>query len=119
MKEVKKLIDLGKERGYVTYDDINRMVPSDDVLPEDLQHLLVRDRRDVVDADVVVGDERDVREAEFRLACQRHLRELRHTDHVAADLREHLRFGAGREARTFDHDHRAAVAMLDTQLARL
>jgi len=37
-KGLSKLIDLGKERGYVTYDDINRMVPSEDVLPEDLKN---------------------------------------------------------------------------------
>ena len=28
-KEVKKLIDLGKEKGYLTYDDVNDMLPSE------------------------------------------------------------------------------------------
>ena len=36
-KGLSQLIDLGKERGYVTYEDINRMVPQEDVLPEDLK----------------------------------------------------------------------------------
>ncbi|RMD83465.1 MAG: RNA polymerase sigma factor RpoD [Candidatus Dadabacteria bacterium] len=36
-KGISQLVDLGKERGYVTYDDIHRMVPQDDVLPEDLK----------------------------------------------------------------------------------
>ena len=29
MKEVKKLIDLGKEKGYLTYDDVNDMLPAE------------------------------------------------------------------------------------------
>jgi RNA polymerase primary sigma factor len=28
LKEVKKLIDLGKEKGYLTYDDVNDMLPA-------------------------------------------------------------------------------------------
>ncbi len=36
-KGISQLIDLGKERGYVTYEDINKMVPQEDVLPEDLK----------------------------------------------------------------------------------
>ncbi len=37
-KAIERLIELGKERGYVTYKDINRLVPQDDVLPEDLKN---------------------------------------------------------------------------------
>jgi len=29
LKEVKKLIDLGKEKGYLTYDDVNDMLPAE------------------------------------------------------------------------------------------
>ncbi len=36
-KGLAKLIDLGKERGYVTYEDINKMVPQEDGGPEDLK----------------------------------------------------------------------------------
>ncbi|MEE8311023.1 MAG: RNA polymerase sigma factor RpoD [Candidatus Binatia bacterium] len=36
-KGLSKLIDLGKERGYVTYEDINKMVPQEDGAPEDLK----------------------------------------------------------------------------------
>src|ERR671924_118632 len=34
MKEVKKLIDLGKEKGYLTYDDVNDMLPAEVVSPD-------------------------------------------------------------------------------------
>ena len=37
-KAIERLVELGKERGYVTYKDINRLVPQDDVVPEDLKN---------------------------------------------------------------------------------
>ena len=33
-----RLIELGKERGYVTYEDINKIGPEDEMLPEDLKN---------------------------------------------------------------------------------
>ena len=36
MKEVKKLIDLGKEKGYLTYDDVNDMLPAEVVSPDQI-----------------------------------------------------------------------------------
>ncbi len=36
-KGISRLVDLGKERGYVTYEDINRMVPQEDVVPDDIK----------------------------------------------------------------------------------
>ena len=37
-KGISRLIELGRERGYVTYEDISRIAPSDDLLPEDLKN---------------------------------------------------------------------------------
>ena len=36
LKEVKKLIDLGKEKGYLTYDDVNDMLPAEVVSPDQI-----------------------------------------------------------------------------------
>ena len=36
-KNISRLVELGKERGYVTYTDINRLVPQEDTLPDDLK----------------------------------------------------------------------------------
>ena len=36
-KGIARLIELGRERGYVTYEDISRIAPTDDLLPEDLK----------------------------------------------------------------------------------
>ncbi len=40
MKEVKKLIDLGKEKGYLTYDDVNDMLPADVVSSDQLDDVM-------------------------------------------------------------------------------
>ncbi|HVO95397.1 MAG TPA: RNA polymerase sigma factor region1.1 domain-containing protein, partial [Terriglobales bacterium] len=40
MKEVKKLIDLGKEKGYLTYDDVNDMLPADVVSPDQIDDVM-------------------------------------------------------------------------------
>jgi hypothetical protein len=61
-KGISQLIDLGKERGYVTYDDINRMVPSDDVLPEDLKNAFnVLSENDI---EIIEGFAEDAAESE-------------------------------------------------------
>jgi RNA polymerase primary sigma factor len=61
-KGLSQLIDLGKERGYVTYDDINRMVPSDDVLPEDLKNAFnVLSENDI---EIIEGFAEDAAESE-------------------------------------------------------
>lgn len=36
-KSIGSLIELGKERGYVTYEDINRLVPQEEAKPADLK----------------------------------------------------------------------------------
>ena len=38
--EIKKLIDTGKEKGYLTYDQVNDLIPQDVQSPEDLDDLL-------------------------------------------------------------------------------
>src|SRR5260370_34862808 len=38
--EIKKLIDAGKEKGYLTYDQVNDLIPHDVHSPEDLEDLL-------------------------------------------------------------------------------
>ncbi|MBI2352588.1 MAG: RNA polymerase sigma factor RpoD [Deltaproteobacteria bacterium] len=40
MKEVKKLIDLGKEKGYLTYDEVNDMLPADIVSPDQIDDVM-------------------------------------------------------------------------------
>ncbi len=40
MKAVKKLIDLGKEKGYLTYDDVNDMLPAEVVSPDQIDDVM-------------------------------------------------------------------------------
>jgi RNA polymerase primary sigma factor len=40
IKEVKKLIDLGKEKGYLTYDDVNDGLPADVVSPDQIDDVM-------------------------------------------------------------------------------
>jgi RNA polymerase primary sigma factor len=39
-EDIKKLIDAGKEKGYLTYDQVNDLIPHDVHSPEDLEDLL-------------------------------------------------------------------------------
>ena len=38
--DIKKLVDAGKEKGYLTYDQVNDLIPHDVHSPEDLDDLL-------------------------------------------------------------------------------
>ena len=38
--DIKKLIDAGKEKGYLTYNEVNDLIPHDVHSPEDLDDLL-------------------------------------------------------------------------------
>jgi RNA polymerase primary sigma factor len=40
IKEVKKLIDLAKEKGYLTYDEVNDMLPADVVSPDQIDDVM-------------------------------------------------------------------------------
>ena len=51
-KEINQLISLGKEKGYLTYEEVNDVLPSDVVAPEqidDLMHLFGENEIDIVD----------------------------------------------------------------------
>jgi RNA polymerase primary sigma factor len=39
-EDIKKLIDTGKEKGYLTYDQVNDLIPQDVQSPDDLEDLL-------------------------------------------------------------------------------
>jgi len=39
-EDIKKLVDAGKEKGYLTYDQVNELIPHDVHSPEDLDDLL-------------------------------------------------------------------------------
>jgi RNA polymerase primary sigma factor len=41
-EEIKLLIDQGKREGYLTYDDINRVLPDEDISPEKIDNLLMQ-----------------------------------------------------------------------------
>ena len=38
--DIKKLIDAGKEKGYLTYNEVNDLIPRDIHSPDDLDDLL-------------------------------------------------------------------------------
>ena len=38
--DIKKLIDAGKEKGYLTYNEVNDLIPHDLHSPDDLEDLL-------------------------------------------------------------------------------
>ena len=39
---VKKLLETGKERGFVTYDDLNKALPPDDVSSEQIEDTMTQ-----------------------------------------------------------------------------
>ncbi|MDP3936946.1 MAG: RNA polymerase sigma factor RpoD [Deltaproteobacteria bacterium] len=41
IREVKELIDLGKEKGYLTYEDVNNALPSEVVSPDQMDDLMM------------------------------------------------------------------------------
>lgn len=53
VSEINQLITLGKEKGYLTYEEVNDVLPSDVVAPEqidDLMHLFGENEIDIVDS---------------------------------------------------------------------
>ena len=58
VSEINKLVLLGKEKGYLTYEEVNDVLPSDVVTPEqidDLMHLFGENEIDIVDLSVKVN----------------------------------------------------------------
>ena len=41
LDDIKRLIDAGKEKGYLTYNEVNDLIPHDIHSPEDLDDFLV------------------------------------------------------------------------------
>jgi hypothetical protein len=55
VSEINKLISLGKEKGYLTYEEVNDVLPSNVVTPDqidDLMHLFGENGIDIVDTTV-------------------------------------------------------------------
>jgi len=66
LKEVKKLIDLGKERGFITYDDINDILPPDLVSPEKIDDVMVMFNK--MDIDIVESKSAGERRKEEKIS---------------------------------------------------
>ena len=52
--EVKKLISLGEEKGFLTYDDVNEMLPSDIVSSDQIDEIIMlfgEKNIDIIDTD--------------------------------------------------------------------
>ena len=79
--DVKMLISMGKEKGYLTYDEVNDILPPDVVSPEHIDDLMVLFGEmdiELVDTDhgesgveVVKVDDKELLEEEKRSACVR------------------------------------------------
>jgi len=59
-KEVAKLIEKGKKRGYITYDEVNDLLPDEYISPEKIDEILSK----VDDMDIDIMDEVDIQEQE-------------------------------------------------------
>jgi RNA polymerase primary sigma factor len=54
MEEVKQLIDMGKEKGFLTYDEVNDILPSNIVSEDQIDDLMVMfDEMDIEIVDAV------------------------------------------------------------------
>lgn len=75
-KELKKLIELGKERGFLTYDEINDLLPADVVSPakiDDVMMMFSQMDIDIVEAksgSAKLEDEEDLTEGEGLLEIE-------------------------------------------------
>ena len=52
--EVKKLLSLGEEKGFLTYDDVNDMLPSDIISSEQIDDIIMlfgEKNIDIIDTD--------------------------------------------------------------------
>ena len=66
-EDIKKLIDVGKEKGYLTYDQVNDLIPGDVHSPDDLDDLLTTigtQGIDVLDASKGLPSEQKFEEVE-------------------------------------------------------
>ena len=59
--DIKKLIDVGKEKGYLTYNEVNDLIPHDMHSPDDLEDLLTTigtQGIDVLEGPKMAGDKK-------------------------------------------------------------
>lgn len=61
-REVAKLIELGKKRGYITYDEVNDLLPDENISPDKIDDILSK----VDDMGIDIMDEVDIQEEEER-----------------------------------------------------
>jgi len=57
-EEIKQLIEQGKKEGYLTYDDINKVLPDEDISPEKIDNLLMQ----LDEHGVNIVEEKDVKD---------------------------------------------------------
>ena len=58
--EIEKLIERGKKRGYITYDEVNDLLPDEIISPEKIDEILAK----VDDEGISLVDEADIQEQE-------------------------------------------------------
>ena len=66
-KEIKKLLDMGVQRGYLTYEEVNELMPPDILTPEsidEIMNLLSENEIEVIDSAKRPKDSEDDEEAE-------------------------------------------------------
>jgi RNA polymerase primary sigma factor len=59
--DIKKLIDVGKEKGYLTYNEVNDLIPHDMHSPDDIEDLLTTigtQGIDVLEGPKMAGDKK-------------------------------------------------------------
>src|SRR3954452_6785086 len=66
-KEIKKLLDMGVQRGFLTYVEVNELLPAEFIAPEaidDIMTLLAENEIEVIDAAKRPKDSDDEEESE-------------------------------------------------------
>jgi RNA polymerase primary sigma factor len=60
IEEINSMLELGREKGYLTYDDLNQYLPADFVTPDQIEQviaILAEMDIDVIEEDVAEGDD--------------------------------------------------------------
>ncbi|MFQ5508778.1 MAG: RNA polymerase sigma factor RpoD [Leptospirillia bacterium] len=63
MEEINTMVELGREKGHLTYDDLNQHLPADFVLPDQIEQVINVLREldiEVLEGDVMIGDDSDL-----------------------------------------------------------
>ncbi|MCG2705638.1 MAG: RNA polymerase sigma factor RpoD [Candidatus Omnitrophica bacterium] len=95
-KEMQRLIDAGKEKGYLTYDEINAILPEDVFSPEQIDNMFVKlhdENIKVVDSEEDVSEEesRDEEKATEEKAESEAVAEEERMSHMGDPVRMYLR----------------------------